>query len=152
MFRDVVGPSILCALMACGGGKSDAPAGPLYSPVVANALRAVAPNCKLEKTATSHKRECTGRPGRVTIALDGNDRFTSLTIALKPMVLFEARNHLEPPLEQVLGVAGRDQAMLVLAKLQTGQSDQLVVGNAKIAIDAAGTSKIAPAYVVTITW
>jgi hypothetical protein len=153
MFRNAVAPSIICAMMACRGGSKAEPAGgPLYTPIIANSLRGVAPNCKLEKTATSHTRECTGRPGRVAIALDGNDRFSSLTIALKSMVLFEARNHLEPPLEVILGTEGRDQAILALAKLQTGQSDQLVVGNATIAIDAGGPSKIAPAYTVTITW
>ena len=75
------------AVLACGNDKSkvDAP-GPVYSPSIANALRALAADCKLEKTPTRQTRDCNGRLGIVKIELGEGDRFRGLTIGLRSMI------------------------------------------------------------------
>jgi hypothetical protein len=124
----------------------------LYAPSIANALRGIAPDCTLEKTATFHNRDCTGRRGTVAIRLTGDDHFTALTISLVSMILPEAKGHLDQPLLLVVGASGRDQVIAKLGTLETGQAAELAIDKAKVSITAGGTSRIAPAYTVTLTW
>ncbi len=160
MIRSVVASAIIAALIACGGDRkpkvdTSGPSGPIYSPSIANALRGIAPDCKLEKTPTSQTRDCRGRRGIVAIGLREDDHFASLTIALTSMILPEAKGHLEQPLVLLLGAEGRDKVFARLDKMDTGQNDVVVTGPAdlvRVAIAAGGTSAIAPAYTLTITW
>lgn len=148
--------ALAVALAACGGkdSKPDVAAapGPIFSPIIANSLRAIAPDCKLERVGAIEHRECVGRYGTVSIALGAGNRFTSLTIALPPKLLAEAKSHFGHGLKEALGQAGVDTLLAALATLETGQAADLTIDNAKIHVTAGGRSKIAPEYTVAITW
>jgi hypothetical protein len=147
---------LLLALAACGNGGKDkvveaAAGGPLYSPAVANSLRAIAANCKLEKTGAVEKRECTGRFGQVSIATVGN-HLSALTIALPSKLLAEAKGHIGHGLKEVLGHEGVEALLARMAMLETGQRADITVGTAKVALIAAGRSRLAPEYTVELVW
>lgn len=140
---------------ACGGDKDkviEPPAGgPMYSPAVANSLRAIAANCKLERVGASEKRECTGRFGRVSIATVGN-HLSTLTIALPSKLLAEAKGHFGHGLKEVLGHDGVEALLARLSMLETGQRADITVGNAKVGLSAGGRSRLAPEYTVELSW
>jgi len=154
MIRSGVASCIVAVLAACGNGSkpSEAPAGPVYLPSTANALRSVAGDCKLEKTPTSQRRDCVGPKGSVQILLGEGDHFQSLTISLRSMILPEAKARFDLPLQQVLGASGRDQVLAGLDKLDRGQSAILMVGKAKVTSSAGGTSGFAPEYTLVVEW
>ncbi len=158
MVRTGLGPSIALAVLtlaACGESSTKkleaAATGPMFSPLIANALRAIADHCKLERLGEAERRDCTGRQGTVQIALVGN-RFSELTIALPSKILPEAKGHLGPGLSPLLGAASTEQVLAKMSELETGQHVDVTIGNAKIAISAGGTSKIAPAYTLALRW
>ncbi len=138
---------------ACGGGSKPAvPPGPVFSPIIANELRAIAPDCKLERVGETERRDCTGRNGTVQITLGAESHLTGLTIALPSKILPEAKGHLGPALLGTLGAAGVETMLASLSKLDTGQRADLTISNAKVAISAGGRSQIAPEYTVELTW
>ncbi len=139
---------------ACGGGttKPPPPPGPVFSPVIANQLRAIAANCKLERVGETERRDCTGRNGTVQISLGAESRLTGLTIALPSKILPEAKGHLGAALQNVLGAQGVDTFLAKLSTLETGHHTDLTIGNAKLAISAGGKSSYAPEYTVELTW
>ncbi len=143
-------------LAACGGGDKDkvievAAGGPIYSPATANSLRAIAPDCKLERVGATEKRECSGRYGHVSISTLGN-HLSTLTIALPSKLLAEAKGHIGHGLKEVLGHEGVEALLARLAMLETGQRADLTVGNAKVGLHAGGRSRIAPEYTVELVW
>jgi hypothetical protein len=151
----LVAPLIVVA-MACGNDKSKLdsapPAGPVFMPSIAYALRAIAPDCKLEKTAAAQTRDCTGRLGTVTISLGEGDHFRRLTITLRAMITPEAKARLVQPLLLLLGDAGRDQVFAKLDQVGRGQTAELDVDKVKVTITGAGNSPIGPAYTVDLIW
>jgi hypothetical protein len=106
MLRTVVATSIVFAV-ACGGkaDKPTPPAGPAYSPVVANGLRAIASECKTTKTGTAEQLKCTSTKGLVEVALDA-DHLRSLSIALRSMILPEAKSHFTYALKNLFDAPG----------------------------------------------
>lgn len=147
---------LLLALVVCGGDKADrvvevAAAGPLYSPAVANSLRAIAPNCKMERAGATEKRECTGRFGHVWVSTTG-DHLSAVTIALPSKLLEEAKGHIGHGLKEVLGHEGVDALLARMAMLETGQRADLTIGNAKVGLVAGGRSRLAPEYTVELVW
>ena len=138
---------------ACSGGSKPAvPPGPVFSPIIANQLRAIAPDCKLERTGVMERRDCTGRQGTVQISLGAESHLIAVTIALPSKILPEAKGHLGPALLGVLGAAGVEAMLAKLSTLDTGQAVDLTIGNAKVAISAGGRSTIAPEYTVDVSW
>lgn len=147
---------LLLALAACGDKDKDkvvevAAAGPIYSPAVANSLRAIAPNCKMERVGATEKRECTGRFGHVWVSTIGN-HLSAVTIALPSKILEEAKGHIGHGLKEVLGREGVDALLARMAMLEIGQRADLTIGNAKVGLIASGRSRIAPEYTVELVW
>jgi hypothetical protein len=144
--------ALVVALAACGGERSKLEAsGPAFSPLIANALRAIADDCKFERVGGTERRDCTGRHGTVHISLVGN-KFSQLTIALPSKILPEAKGHFGPALLPVLGQAGIDQLIGKLGELVVGQNAELSIGGATIYLTAGGRSRIAPEYTVELRW
>lgn len=141
----------IVALAACGGDKSKAADGPAFTPGVAYALHGVSPDCTLTRTADQEQRRCTGRNGTIDVTIVGG-HVQTIAIALRPMVLAEAKAQLGPGLRPVLGPPGVDALIAAIAPMQLGDHAALTAGGARITIDARGTSRIAPAYAVTLTW
>jgi hypothetical protein len=154
MVRTVLVPIVLAAIVAaCGGGSAPPPLpGPVYSPIIANQLRGIAPDCKLERVGETERRNCTGRNGAVQITLGAGSRFTALTVALPAKILPEAKGHFGAALAGLLGPQGIETFLAKLSSLETGQRADLTIGNAKVGISAGGKSTIAPEYTVEMTW
>lgn len=151
---------LLAVIAACGGGESKQaeptkapPAnGPVFSPIMANSLRAVAPDCKMQRAGGLEHRDCTGRFGAVTIDLGAGNRFSGLVVALPSKILAEAKGHIGNALKEVLGTEGVETLLGRMSLLDLGQSADLTIGNAKVNVTAGGRSRIAPEYTVTISW
>ncbi len=146
---------VALVLAACGGGKDKtvevSAAGPIYSPAVANSLRAIAPNCRMERAGATEKRECTGRSGQVWISTMGNN-LSAITIALPSKLLEEAKGHIGHGLKEVLGREGIEALLARMTMLETGQRADLTIGNAKVGLIAGGRSRLAPEYTVELAW
>jgi len=153
MLRTVL---VLVAIVAgCGGGGGSPAAppgdGPAFSPAIANQLRAIAPNCKFERVNAAASRTCTGIHGKVQIALQ-QERFTTLVIEMPSKILSEAKTHFGNALRGVFDAAGLESVIVAMSKLETGARTDLTIGSAKVGLAAGGTSRIAPAYSIEVTW
>jgi hypothetical protein len=151
MLRTVLAP-IALAIAACGGGSKSEPAGPVFSPVIANQLRAIGTECTLERRGETERRDCTGRYGTVQIDVGPGNRFTHLVIALPSKILPEAKGHIGSALQGVLGAQGVDTLLAKMSELTTGTRADLTIGNAKVGVSAGGKSTIAPEYTVELSW
>ncbi len=156
MLRTPLVPIVLATIVlgGCGGGGTKEPPpgnGPAFSPVIANELRAIAPDCKLERTGATERRDCTGRYGTVQIATTGG-RLTALVIAMPPKILPEAKGHIGSALLGTLGAKGVEQLIESMSKLEIGQQIELTIGTAHALVSAGGTQRIAPEYSVGLSW
>jgi hypothetical protein len=153
MLRTVVATSIVLAV-ACGS-KDATPAqvgaGPGYTPLVANGIRAIASDCKITKTGANEHHKCIGVKGVIDVAV-ASDKMTDLKIKLRAMIFAEAKGHLSHALRPVLGQPGVQELMAKVEALKTGDRTELAIGNGSITVVAGGTSKLAPEFELAITW
>jgi hypothetical protein len=142
---------VVLALAACGGTTPPAADGPAFTPGVAYALHGLAPSCTLSRTPAQEVRTCKGRNGKIDVTIVGGHVHT-IAIALRPMVLAEVKAQLGPALLPLLQPPGVDALIAAIAPLQLGDHGALTTAGARITIDAGGTSRIAPAYALSLTW
>lgn len=142
-------------LAGCGGKKANTDA-PVYTPAMANSIRGLAPVCELQKNPNVDDVieiwGCRGAQGTVTVALTEGDRVRRIDVKLRSMTAPEAKVHLKNSLGPLAGPPLTDQLMGILDKLTTGARDSAEQGTARLEVVAAGTSKIAPEYAISVSW
>lgn len=144
---------ISSALLACGNDNTSSKLdskGPVFSPSIANALRAIAADCKLEKTPTRQTRDCKGRYGIVKIELGEGERFRGLTVGLRSMILVESKAVIAPAIQPLIGNA-KDQVLEAMSKTEVGKTTEVAADGARITVTAAAPVAM-PTFTVQITW
>ncbi|HEU0031651.1 MAG TPA: hypothetical protein VFQ53_13520 [Kofleriaceae bacterium] len=140
---------LLIVLAGCGSKSSTSPAaGPMFTPLVANHLRALAPDCALQRT-TDEVRTCKGELAKqVVITLDSQQHLRSLDIELAGMFSDRAKILLDQALAGVVDTAAFTPR---LEKLKLPQTEDVQVGGAHVTIGAKG-QPMSPEFSVQIRW
>ncbi len=146
--------TLVVLFAACKGGKESAHHGPSLTPILANQLRAIAPDCEVKQAqgarGTKELRLCQGPHGMVTIHLDDKRNLIEVEIGVFAPILEDAKLVIS---QAVKGFAS-DAALTALTdRLKNTKSDPVVIDGTRV--DAFYTQQKptdSPRFTAVLAW
>ena len=152
MTRTVLTLALLC-LAACkdkGGGTHH---GPALTPVVANQLKAIAPDCEIRSTKSEtgvrELRLCKGRQAMMTLHLDEQRNLKQLEIGLWAPMYDEAKILVE---QTVRGVISDAAISAMSERMKNTKSDPVWVDKVRVNAFYTQAPNENPRYTVDLAW
>ncbi|MEJ7598604.1 MAG: hypothetical protein WKG01_11905 [Kofleriaceae bacterium] len=138
----------LLFVLACGTDAGPGSKGPAYSPVVANQLSVLAPDCETQPGTGNAKeiRTCTGNSARLTVSLDGKRHLVALALEMRAWTPNQARNRLDHVLAGVTTPAA-------LAAIKDGLGERRHAGaHDGITFQTTKTADQPAHYTLALSW
>ncbi|MDQ3340261.1 MAG: hypothetical protein M4D80_34315 [Myxococcota bacterium] len=144
--------TLVLLLVGCKSG--DKPShGPALTPMVANQLKALTPDCEVRAAksskGTKELRLCKGKQAMMTLHLDEERNLKQVEIGIWASMLDEARILLEQTLRGVIS----DKAIEAMtARLPNNKSDPVVVDGVRVNAFYTQAPNENPRYTVDLAW
>ena len=153
MLRSFTSRTVLT--LALLGACKDEPKrhGPALTPLVANQLKALAPDCEFKPAksdkGTKELRLCKGRQALMTIHLDENRNLIALEIGLWAPMREEAKLLLE---QTMRGIVSEKALATMSERLGNGKSDPLWVDGGRVNAFSTQSPNEHPRYTADFAW
>lgn len=129
--------------------KTAAARGPELTPVIANALRGLAPQCEVRKTPKRETRLCKGAQSMMTIHLDDQRHIIEIEMGVWAPLRDEARILMD---QAVRGLVGDNVVAAFSERLASAKGDPVVIDGIRVNAFFTQAPKENPRYTVTLAW
>ena len=147
--------SLFLALLAMGAckGSGDKRHGPALTPLVANQLKAIAPDCEIRAAksqgGTKELRLCKGRQSMMTMHLDEQRNLKQLEIGVWAPMYDEAKLLIEQTLRGLIS----DKAIAAMSeRMKAQKSDPVWIDGVRVNAFYTQDPKENPRYTVDLAW
>jgi hypothetical protein len=127
--------------------------GPALTPLVANQLKAFAPECEVRtaegKTGSKELRLCRGRQSMMTIHLDDKRHLIEIEVGVWAPMRAEAQQMIE---QSVRGLISEPAIAAMTARMGNSKADPVVVDGVRVNAFYTQAPNENPRYTVTLAW